>query len=637
MSLAKQLWIALFLIMLVTLGGTFMISTICARDYLEQQLYLKNLDNAGSLALTLSQMDKDPATLELLVSVQFDSGHYQSIRLTDPAGTVLVERANPPVELEVPDWFSRLVPIQVEQGSAPVQDGWNPFGTLTLQSHSRFAYEALWLQTGRLLFWFLTSLVAGGLFGTLLLRWVTRPLAGVVRQAEAIGMRKFIQIEKPKTREFRAVVRAMNRLSGRVKGMLEEESARLEKLRIEAHYDEVTGLLIRPQFINQVASVLAHDDASATGAIIIARIAELGQLNRSLGRKAADRLLQRMGEDLQAYTEKQIGWVAGRLNGADFSLLATGSDDAKTVAEDVARLLHAVVGELHLDGERMLPVGGTIFEPGESLSAVLARADNALLAAEQTGSSAVQISRPETSELSISDHASWRAALSFALQKDDLKLGQYPVTDTRGKLLHFESPVRVLIDGAWRHAALVLPWAARLGLLPLFDSMVLQAALRSIKEKGFPLGVNISPEALCDSGFRDEVYQFLKKSPELAGMLWLEVPEYVAYRQLNEFRTFCNVLKPLGCRIGLEHVGHHFSRISEMHDLGLDYIKVDGSLIRDVHTNPASQAILRGLCTIAHTIGMTVIAEGVQTDDELRCLPDLGLDGMTGPAVRLGD
>ncbi len=637
MSLAKQLWIALFLMMLVTLGGTFAISTISARDYLEQQLYLKNLDNAGSLALTISQMDKDYATLELLISVQFDSGHYQSIRLVDPSGAVLVERANPPVRLDVPEWFSKLAPIQVESGSAPVQDGWSPFGMLTVQSHSRFAYEALWQETRRLLIWFLTSLVAGGVLGTLLLRWITRPLADVVRQAEAIGMRKFIQIEEPKTREFRTVVRAMNRMSGRVKGMLEEEAARLEKLRLEAHHDEITGLLIRPQFINQVASVLDHDDASAAGSLVIARFAEIAQLNRTLGRKAADRVLQQMGERLQEHAQKQIGWLAGRLNGADFSLLATGANDAQSVAEDVARLLHAVLDDIRLDGERLLPVGGTVFEPGETLSAVLARADNALLAAEQTGSSAVEISRPETRELCLSDHASWRAALSFALQKDDVKLGRYPVTDPRGQLLHFESPVRVLIDGAWRHAALVIPWAARLGLLPLFDTMVLQAALRSIKEDGVPLGVNLSPEALCDAEFLEEVNRFLKKSPEMAGMLWLEVPEYVAYRKLNEFKSFCNALKPLGCRIGLEHVGHHFSRISEMHDLGLDYIKVDASLIRGVQTNPTSQAILRGLCTIAHTIGMIVIAEGVQTDDELRCLPDLGLDGMTGPAVRLVD
>ncbi len=634
MSLVKQLWIAILLMMLVTLGGTFVISAISAKGYLEQQLHLKNLDNASTLALSISQMEKDPATLELMVSVQFDSGHYQLIRLSDPSGAVLVERANLPVKLSVPQWFQRLVPLRVQPGMAPVQDGWNPFGTLTLQSHSRFAYEALWQETRRLLIWFLSSIIFCGVLGTFVLKWVTRPLGSVVAQAEAIGMRKFIQIQEPQTREFRSVVNAMNRLSARVRSMLEEEAGRLEKLRVETHYDEITGLLNRQQLIKQVESVLAYDSAGAAGALVFARFAELGHLNRTLGRKAADQLLRQMGECLRLYAEKQTGWVAGRMNGADFALLAIGSDDAQSVAEEVAKLLHSVVDDLEIDGERQFPVGGTIFEPGEDLSKVLARADNALLAAEQTGASALQISGPETQALAISDHPSWRAALSYALQKNQVQLGQYPVTDTQGKLLHFESPVRVFIDGAWRHAALIIPWAARLGLLPLFDSMAVLSALRTIEEKGTPLGVNVSPEALCDGEFVKEISRLLKKSPEQAACLWLEVPEYGAYRHLRAFQDFCNTLKPLGCKIGLEHVGHKFSRISEMHDLGLDYIKVDASLIRDVHANSSGQAILRGLCTIAHTIGLTVIAEGVQIEEELDSLPDLGLDGMTGPAVK---
>jgi len=93
-------------------------------------------------------------------------------------------------------------------------------------------------------------------------------------------------------------------------------------------------------------------------------------------------------------------------------------------------------------------------------------------------------------------------------------------------------------------------------------------------------------------------------------------------------------LKPLGVKVGLEHVGHLFSRIGELHDLGLDYIKIDASIIRNIQDNTGSQAFLRGLCMIAHSIGLTTIAEGVQSREELDSLPDLGVDAMTGPGVR---
>src|SRR5690606_14608465 len=92
MSLIKQLWVAIGLITALSLGGSFIVSTLSARHYLEQELMVKNMDNASSLALSLSQMPKDDVTVELQIAAQFDAGHYRLIRLTSPAGAPLVER-----------------------------------------------------------------------------------------------------------------------------------------------------------------------------------------------------------------------------------------------------------------------------------------------------------------------------------------------------------------------------------------------------------------------------------------------------------------------------------------------------------------------------------------------------------------
>ena len=111
------------------------------------------------------------------------------------------------------------------------------------------------------------------------------------------------------------------------------------------------------------------------------------------------------------------------------------------------------------------------------------------------------------------------------------------------------------------------------------------------------------------------------------------MPECGVFEHLNEFRNFCNTLQPLGCKIGVEHVGPYISRLGELHDLGLDYIKIDFSVISGIDKNTGNQAFLRGLCLIAHSIGLITIAEGVQTEAEAAQLPSLGIDGMTGPAI----
>ena len=118
MSLIKQLWIAIVVVTLLALGGNLIVSTLSARHYLEQQLRVKNLDNATSLALSLSQLPKDPVTVELQIAAQFDAGHYRLIRLVSPKGDVLVEREYEGDLTGAPNWFTRLVPIAAPAGVA---------------------------------------------------------------------------------------------------------------------------------------------------------------------------------------------------------------------------------------------------------------------------------------------------------------------------------------------------------------------------------------------------------------------------------------------------------------------------------------------------------------------------------------
>ncbi len=193
MSLIKQLWIGIIVLLLLALGGSFAISITSAKNYLEEQLRVKNMDNATSLALSMSQMEKDPVTLELLISAQFDTGHYEFITLTDPQKKILISRSyeeNNTKSSNVPVWFTRLVNFNAAPGIAQIQNGWQQFGTLTVKSHSRYAWQALWNSTSQLLTWFVIAAILSGLVGTFILKFISRPLNTVIKQAEAIGQRQ---------------------------------------------------------------------------------------------------------------------------------------------------------------------------------------------------------------------------------------------------------------------------------------------------------------------------------------------------------------------------------------------------------------------------------------------------------------
>ena len=191
-------------------------------------------------------------------------------------------------------------------------------------------------------------------------------------------------------------------------------------------------------------------------------------------------------------------------------------------------------------------------------------------------------------------------------------------------------------DGPWLPAGRFLPVAERLGLTSRVDLVAVKLGLETLaRDPQLPgLAINLSASSLGGEDFESQLLSLLDAQPKLVHRLWLEVAEGGALKYLVQFRKLCLALNARGCRIGLEHFGHQFSQIGLLHDMGLDYLKVDSSFIRGIEGNAGNAAFLKGLCSIAHNIDLQVIAEGVATQAELNALSALGFDGATGPAIR---
>jgi predicted signal transduction protein with EAL and GGDEF domain len=634
MSLFRQLWLAVIASTVIAFAGSFVVSMLTARHYLEEQLAIKNSDNASALALSMSQLDKDPVTVELQVAAVFDSGQYASVRLIDPNGKAMVEKDSPPVAGNVPKWFVDLFPITSQPGHAQVSTGWNQFGTIELVSHSHFAYQELWRGALRLLAWFAIGGGVMGLLGMQLLRRIKRPLDAVVGQAQAISERRFIGIPVPSTPELKSLAGAMNAMVDRLKAMFAEEAARLEQVRREANLDSLTGLSNRSFFMNQLASALSDDDAIPSGSLIMLRLADLAGINRRAGRETADELLRRVGVVLGEQARGRLNAVAARLNGADFALLLPGVHDPAAQAEKLLHALNDLAAAGLIDGERIGHLASGSYLHGHSVANLLSRLDAALAAAENQ--SGLAWCRAEShDDQRTTSNADWKRLLDGAIQTQRLRLIDFPVAGNAGQLLHLECPLRLQAaeDGEWLAAGSFMPMASRLQMTTELDLAAARLALERIAAGAPAVAVNLSGESILDAAFRARLYAQIASRKDLAPRLWLEVSEIGAFQHFDEFHAFCDALRPLGCRLGIEHFGRQFSEVGRLHGIGLDYLKVDGSFIRAIDTQTGNQAFLKGLCSIAHNIGLTVIAEGVQTPEELAILPELGFDGATGPAV----
>jgi len=178
-----------------------------------------------------------------------------------------------------------------------------------------------------------------------------------------------------------------------------------------------------------------------------------------------------------------------------------------------------------------------------------------------------------------------------------------------------------------------MPMAASLNLTAPIDLGVVQLAIEHLGKGSGDVAVNLSAETIADFGFRNRLVQLLQGHPQLCPRLLFEVPEYGVYKQFDAFCDLVRSLKTLGCRVGIEYFGQQFASNGKLTSLGLDYIKVHPSFVRGISLNPGNQEFLRGLCTMAHALGITVIAQGVEHADDLPLLAQLGCDGATGPGV----
>lgn len=635
MSLFRQLWLAVFFVLGLCMLGSFLISLKFGKLYLEVQLTRQSREAAATVALILSNPSFSLAQAEQKIAKQFLGGDYRSITLFNEFGEPLIVKEHILAQ-EPPSWFARSIALAAQTGVAQVKVDDEFVGRIEVVSNLGYAYRILWRNSITLILYLVFIGAASALFGRYLLMSMLSPLSLIAEQAEAIGDRRFIQITLPKTREFQRLVVAMNRLSERVRLLFDSDSLRLQQQQHEMQRDQLTGLFSRPNILAMLNSFLQRDDESSSGNVLLVRILRLHELNGFYGRELMDHVICLMGNVIGELFEQKTGEIyAGRLDGGDYLLLMP-------VKQDIAEWSQALLTKLRrLISEQSLPssivcLASTNYVANENGDEILARLDGAMAEyafhSQEVGYHHVSFQSPISNQLVLP----WQTLLEGAFKEKRFLLGRYPVVAKDQQILHHEAPIRLCLQAnEIIQAGYFLGWAHRFDKTAELDIEALLLAIDCLKVEGdLPgLGLNVSPETFANGVNRQRYFDTLRRADIPCGKLWLEVPESMVYHYLTEFKEFAQCLKSLKCRVGIEHAGHNIEKLGLMHDVGLDYIKIDASLSFSIYKQPASQVFLQGIVAMAHAIGLTVIAEGVRTKQDQACLWKLGLDGMTGPII----
>jgi diguanylate cyclase (GGDEF)-like protein len=641
MTLSRQLIALIVALFVIGLLGTLAISLNNTRHFLITQLESHAQDTATSLGLSLSppMANNDLPTMNSMVDAIFDRGYYQEITIKRIDGSTLIERRNPLRIEGVPAWFVERIPLNTPEGEALVMSGWRQAATVHVRSHPGYAYAELWRNGIETLWWFSAAALGTLTLGLLMLRMVLRPLRAVEAQAEAICARDYrLQAKLPRTRELRRMVEAMNRMSGKVKLMFDEQAQASERLREHAYKDPVTGLGNRRYFDTQLQHLMATPEEFGQGALLLVQLSDFKGFNDRHGYQAGDALLRRAATLINDCCAPGKACSVTRLGGADFAVIAaqTSAGDAELLGQGICQALQQLHGSSQADAATPAHVGIALPRPAQSESELLAEADMALRAAQAGVTPWYRYDSATLEQQDVHGAADWQDILRKAIQTSGIVLYAQPVlaAGDAARVLHREVLMRLpTAGGTLLSAGLFIPMAERLGLARELDKLMLSRVISHLAAhdgQALPYSVNLTAGALGEQVFVDWLCGQLEQHAPIAGRLIFELPEYGVLADVAALRRFAERIAGYGARCSIDHFGRGFASFGYLSTIKAHSIKIDGSYVRAIDTDQDKRFFVQALIKTARSIDLEIIAESVERQAEWDALREMGVDGVQG-------
>jgi diguanylate cyclase (GGDEF)-like protein/PAS domain S-box-containing protein len=412
-----------------------------------------------------------------------------------------------------------------------------------------------------------------------------------------------------------------------------------------AHLDSLSGLANRA-FLEQrlLQEIFAAKRSGQFGAVIFLDLDDFKKINDCLGHRCGDLLLQEVASRLQGNLRTED--TVARLGGDEFVILLTGLtrslDNAEQMAGRVAqKVLDALLQAYLIDDQELqisASLGITFFSTAfdESTEKLLRQADIAMYAAKNQGKSTYSFYHPDMLE-QANKRLSIENELRSALQNEQIVLFYQPQYDWTHQLLGFEALVR------WQHPekgmispADFLPIAEEAGIIIELGERILYLACKQLAawhSQGFDvphLAINISPMQFNHFNFVDSVISVLELTGVNPSAVMLEITESLIIKDINGVIEKMQLLKQRGIRFSIDDFGTGYSSLAYLQRMPIDQLKIDRSFVQEITHNENDAAIVNAIIAMAGSLNLDIIAEGVETPEQIDYLAGCGCNAFQG-------
>jgi diguanylate cyclase (GGDEF)-like protein len=406
----------------------------------------------------------------------------------------------------------------------------------------------------------------------------------------------------------------------------------------QATHDPLTGLPNRSLVLDRLGQALSR--SGRTGGRVTVLFADLDRfkvVNDSFGHSVGDGVLLRVSERLRAAVRPHD--TVGRLAGDEFVVVCEDLTDREAL--DVAeRVATAVSKPILLEGRESVitaSIGIAHAEPGTRAEDMLRDSDVAMYGAKERGRSRIELFDAEMRRRMI-DRLEMERSLRSAITAGELRLDYQPIVcfdDWRvvaaEALVRWDHPERGVVDPAEfiplaEESGLILP----LGRWVMREACRQLAAWRAAGRRGLRVTVNLSARQFGDPDLIASVAEALARADLPADALWLEITESVLMEEVGATADTLHALKALGVHLSVDDFGTGYSSLSYLKRFPVDLLKIDRSFVAGLGTDPEDAAIVHAIVSLAQSLRLAVVAEGVEHPDQLEALRRLGCNAVQG-------
>ena len=550
-------------------------------------------------------------------------GQKIDTKATIPLDKTLVQVTREVKFDSVPNWFIDMIPIELEEKSSEISDGWKTSAIIFVSANAGDAYAKLYDQAKSAMIYALIAFIISIVILFIFVQYILKPLKKLEKLAINIASGKFgIIKELPWTTEIKAVAIAFNDMSTKIEAIINRLNNTLENLSQKLSNDDLTGLCLKQNFETDMKKMFIN---KSTGYVFVIKITDLASFAKSHTTNEVNNFIKKFAQILKhTKLNENIKTNAYRFFGSEFALIAKNANYEDAI--NLSKLLQKNFEELskEFNKKEIVHIGGTPFNPIGTTPEILQSATQAYEKATLIGTNEFFIT--DTNELSR-DMESWRDLVfdiinnskfdvnyignCQTLNTNDLKIVmQESFTNIKDKDEN-NIPIGTFVSIAEKYEKIVE-----------FDKKVIEKVIghiliNSIKHD---ISINLSLESINNTAFIAWIKNKILEHRNIASQLVFSATAYAVAKNEDKFKFFADEIHKCGAKIIIKRFETKFIPLGNLKDFNLDYIRLARDYTCDISKDYSKESFIESISDLAVLLNIKVFAENVKEDEDLKFL-----------------